>query len=233
MYQEVATVGYLWIRYCVEPEIPTENLAALYPAPDALTSISASFLKDYNPRVPFSKQARLPTRAEPSPFMPVTVELQTASLDLNSRLHSKTVIPPFGAQSSPLPSSSKAFTNIPLSPVTKTQNDQSARRFSRDGQHEPYAPRAKEPAIRPSASISMPGPSQKLTLPHSRETQPIVQAAESSSRLDSSPSTQLSHFPEDQNSSPITATQTVGVKRRLGMGRVTNGYSNKKFKAPM
>jgi len=168
--------------------------------------------------------------------MPVTVELQTASMDLNARLQSRTPVPPSIAQSSQSPSSSNAFANTPLNPVTLTQNNKSDRRLSHDAQQEPYAPHAKEPVIRPSAPISLSGPSEKLTLPRYRETRPIIQAAASSSRLDSAPLTpqlQPSHFPNDQRSSPITATQTVVVKRRLGMGRLANGYSNKKFKSLM
>lgn len=157
-------------------------------------------------------------------------------MDLNARLQTRTPVPPSGAQSSLSPPSSNAFANTPLSPVTLTQNNDSVRRFSHDAQQEPSAPHAKEPVIRPSAPISLSGPSKKLTLARLRETRPIIQAATSSSRLDSSPSTsqlQLSQFPKDQNTSPITATQAAGVKRRLGMGRLVNGYSNKKFKSLM
>jgi DNA helicase-2/ATP-dependent DNA helicase PcrA len=36
----------------------------------------------------------------------------------------------------------------------------------------------------------------------------------------------------DSSASATTSPQTIGVKRRLGMGRSATGYSNKKFKPP-
>ncbi|KAJ3512674.1 hypothetical protein NLJ89_g3394 [Agrocybe chaxingu] len=48
--------------------------------------------------------------------------------------------------------------------------------------------------------------------------------------LQSLPRIQSSNSPHTNS---VSAPQTVGVKRRLGMGRTTTGYSNKKFKPPL
>ena len=87
------------------------NLASMYAAPDALSAISATFLRDYNPRVPFSKNSRPPPRAAPSPFMPVSVALQTASMDV----HTTRSGPSSGSRTGPLPS------HVPVKPLDKNQ----------------------------------------------------------------------------------------------------------------
>ena len=244
MYQQALLEVCLVDLTLSVPEISTADLASLYPAPDALASISASFLRDYNPRIPFSKQARLPTRAEPSPFMPATVHLQTASLDLNARLHAVTSAGPSGAQTSPLSSSSNVLTSSPLNPGPVALNLHSLQRFSHISHHG-SAPCPNELITQSSGSTSTKTPSENLNLPHLEPT-PIVQVAEGSSRVNSSPSTtQLQSSPvvnvpnaqiQSQNrtsnsSSPIAGK--MGVKRRLGMGRCATGYSNKKFKSHM
>ena len=156
--------------------------------------------------------------------MPVTVELQTATLDLNTRLHG--FVRPSSAQHSPSSSSLQVVVNNPLNPVPK-----SARRLSYDDQRDLHA---LQPLPRLSGPISMPA-SENLTSCHSGGPKPIMQSPKKSSRRDSLPLTaQLQSSPiqaqtRSSKSSPIT-DQMVGVKRRLGMGRCTNGYSNKKFK---
>lgn len=59
-------------------------------------------MKDYNPRVPFSKTSRPLQRAAPSPFMPLTVGLHTASIALNTMTYASAPIagPPSRAHAS-------------------------------------------------------------------------------------------------------------------------------------
>src|SRR6266540_3115013 len=81
-------------------------------------------MKDYNPRVPFSKNPRPPPRAAPSPFMPVSVALQTASMGVHATRNPKIVGPSFGAQTGPLAS------HVPVKPLLEPTHvrSQSSRR---------------------------------------------------------------------------------------------------------
>ncbi len=240
------------------------NLANLYGAPDALATISANFLKDYNPRVPFSKNSIPLQRAAPSPFMPLTVGLHTASIALNTMTYASA---PIGAVAS-----KNTFHNAALSP----------NQISGDNQRQILESHAQWPMDKSTISSSSretvetsrkrlkdvagdtcteshydqnhsPGESSTSAYPSapSKSTLPFVspnvtmltflplEALRPHSSSSLGQSNMISDHPwsqplhsSDSSASATTSPQTIGVKRRLGMGRSKTGYSNKKFKPP-
>ncbi|EIW84369.1 P-loop containing nucleoside triphosphate hydrolase protein [Coniophora puteana RWD-64-598 SS2] len=92
------------------------------------------------------------------------------------------------------------------------------------------APGAHKPQNLPSSK-----PLQPKAFPSSNNRPPHPPPPLKAQSISSSPS--LKPGPTTQSSSPslppTSAYAETGVKRRLGMGRTANGYSNKKFKAPV
>ncbi|CAA7266986.1 unnamed protein product [Cyclocybe aegerita] len=296
------------------------NASAIYAAPDALATISATFMKDYNKKVPFSKSKRYakpsaslnnsfataaalhpasmgllqhidvftafdadrsahpqghnPESSRPGPrdiFQPPCQTLahwsmprSQPSFSTNATVVSAPAHPqnrtfhlhPSLTSSAPLASGSVASNVVKRKVELTAGNSQqaSAKMQSTGPFLHPHYDQNRLPgecSSRPSARVASKPPKIQRTIPptpsYETPSVSVISSTMASSpprashytrpcpvsdlpSLQSLPRIQPSNSPQTNS---LSAPQTVGVKRRLGMGRTTTGYSNKKFKPPL
>lgn len=212
-------------------------------------------MKDYNPRVPFGQKSRPLQRAAPSPFMPPTLGLQRASIALNTVTYSSAsnTSPPAhvpssvvskntlealplqyhlsnqisGDHTSRLKGQSTISSSVPYLRETIDTRKKWLKDIAGEASTNLYYDQNRPSCETSSAHASAPlKVSNQVVLTSSPLEAPRAHSSSSGQSSDRTRTRPLHSL------STAGTTAIIGVKRRLGMGRSTTGYSNKKFKPP-